>query len=82
MTALYTAFSEDVNSKKVKAAYSIAGAVLPHGLELIDSEDPPTIMFNGTMDTIVPYDTAKQTIAKLESEKVTAKLVSKDPVIL
>jgi len=76
VTALYTAYSEEMDAKKIKAVYSIAGAVMPDGLEIIDESDPPTIMFNGTVDTIVPYTMATATVDKLKSKGVTINLVS------
>jgi len=76
VTALYTSYSEEMDAKKIKAVYSIAGAVMPDGLEIIDESDPPTIMFNGTVDTIVPYTMATATADKLKSKGVTINLVS------
>lgn len=76
VTALYTAFSEEVDAKKIKAVYAIAGTVVEDDLDIIDENDPPTIMFNGTTDTIVPYSMATATIDKLKSKGVTANLVT------
>lgn len=76
MTVLYVAYSEEADAKRIKAVYSIAGTVLPDGLEIIDKSDPPTIMFNGTVDTIVPYAMATATVNKLKSKGVTINLVS------
>ncbi len=76
VTVLYASYGEETDAKRIKAVYSIAGTVLPDGLEIIDGSDPPTIMFNGTVDTIVPYAMATATIDKLKSKGVTANLVS------
>ncbi len=76
VTVLYAAYGEEIDAKRIKAVYSIAGTVLPDGLEIIDESDPPTIMFNGTVDTIVPYSMATATIDKLKSKGVTANLVT------
>jgi len=76
VTALYTSYSEEMDAKKIKAVYSIAGAVMPDGLEIIDESDPPTIMFNGSADTVVPYTMATATVNKLKSKGVTVNLVT------
>lgn len=76
MTVLYASYGEETDAKRIKAVYSIAGTVLPDGLEIIDQSDPPTIMFNGTVDTIVPYTMATATINRLKSKGVTANLVT------
>ena len=75
VTALYTAFSEEVDAKKIKAVYSIAGTVLDEDLGIIDENDPPTIMFNGTADGIVPFEMAQATVEKLQSKSVEANLI-------
>lgn len=76
VTVLYASYGEETDAKRIKAVYSIAGTVLPDGLEIIDESDPPTIMFNGTVDTIVPYAMASATIDKLKSKGVIANLVT------
>lgn len=76
VTVLYASYGEETDAKRIKAVYSIAGTVLTDGLEIIDESDPPTIMFNGTVDTIVPYTLATATIDRLKSKGVTANLVT------
>lgn len=76
LTALYTAYSEELDAKKIKAVYSIAGTVIDKDFEIIDSNDPPTMMFNGTEDGIIPYEMAQETINKLNSKGITAELIT------
>lgn len=76
VTVLYASYGEETDAKRIKAVYSIAGAVLTDGLEIIDKSDPSTIMFNGTVDTIVPYALATATIDRLKSKGVTSQLVT------
>lgn len=75
ITSLYTAYGEEVDSKKIKAVYSIAGALLPEDLGIIDQSDPPTIMFHGSNDETVSYSMAKGTIDQLKSKKVVVETV-------
>lgn len=76
ITALYTAYSEEVDAKKIKAVYSIAGTVIDSDFDLIDKGDPPSILFSGTTDGIIPYEMAKGTVDKLKKVGVKAVLVT------
>jgi acetyl esterase/lipase len=55
-------------SSKVDAAISISGA-LPgtFAKSFFDAADSPTLMFEGTADTVVPYPAAAQTAAEMRS---------------
>jgi acetyl esterase/lipase len=59
-------------SSKVGAAISISGA-LPGSFakSLFDASDSPTLMFEGTADTVVPYAAAAQTAADMRAAGIT-----------
>lgn len=73
MTALYVAFSE---VQKVAAAYSMAGTVLPSGLDAITGNDPPIIMLHGEKDLIVPYDLAVATHERIAAQGIINEFYS------
>ena len=75
VTSLYTAYdTEDVGhsgnpgySSKISAAVSVAGGMRAGEIHTINSGDPPSLIFHGLEDKIVPVQTVKQVESKLIS---------------
>lgn len=78
VTALYAAYdTEDVGasgnpgvSSLVKAAVSVAGAIMPDRQNTIGPSDPPSILLHGELDTTVPYAYAQDVDKKLTAVNV------------
>lgn len=78
ITALGVAYGSDPTdqSAAVRGAASLSGAVL--FTDLVDPSDPKTLLFNDTVDDLVPYDWAKATVQAATDNGLRAYLITWD----
>lgn len=74
MTSLYAIFGQ--GGSRIKAAYSMAGAVRPADLGIITANDPPAILLHGQRDMIVPYAMAQRTYQAMVAAGIDGEWVS------
>lgn len=61
-------------SSAVRGAISLSGAVLANGA--VDPSDPPTLLFHGTSDPLVPYSWAQDTAAAASENGLQAYVIT------